>query len=125
MRGVTTDARHTLGRRGEELAAQHFERLGYEVLARRHRTRFGELDLVVRDGGVLVFVEVKARRPGPGRPFDALDPTKREQVRRMAVAWMHDTAGRPFFESVRFDAVGVVVTPDGRLVSLDHLEGAF
>ena len=125
MRGVTTDARHTLGRRGEELAAEHFERLGYEVLARRHRTRFGELDLVVRDGGALVFVEVKTRRPGPGHPFDALDPAKQQQVRRMAIAWMHDAPRHPFFESVRFDAVGVVVTADGRLVSLDHLEGAF
>ena len=125
MRGVTTDARHTLGRIGEDHAAAHFERHGFEVLARRHRTRFGELDLVVRDGDLLVFVEVKARRAGSGRPFDALDEVKRAQVRRMSAAWLHDVAPRPFFASVRFDAVGVVMAPDGRLVSLDHLEGAF
>ena len=121
---MTTDARHTLGRRGEELAAQHFERLGFEVLARRHRTRFGELDLVVRDGGVLVFVEVKTRRPGPGRPFDALDAAKQLQVRRMGAAWLTECE-HAFYEALRFDAVGVVVTADGRLVSLEHLEGAF
>jgi putative endonuclease len=122
---VTTDARHTLGRTGEDLAARHLERLGFEVLARRHRTRFGELDLVARDGGLLVFAEVKTRRAGSGRPFDALDEPKRRQVRRMALAWLHDVAPRPFFESVRFDAIAVVVGADGRLVSLDHLEGAF
>lgn len=121
---MTTDARHTLGRLGEDLAAQHFERLGFEVLARRHRTRFGELDLVVRDGGVLVFVEVKTRRPGPGRPFDGLDAAKQTQVRRMGAAWLAECA-HEFYEALRFDAVGVVVGLDGTLVSLDHLEGAF
>ena len=57
-----TDVRHTAGQQGEELAAQHFQRLGFEVLARNHRTRFGELDLVAFDGSTLVFVEVKTRR---------------------------------------------------------------
>jgi putative endonuclease len=65
--------RQHLGRRGETLAAEHFERLGYEVLARNHRTRFGELDLVLCDGRVLVFCEVKARRLGSGAPWDKLD----------------------------------------------------
>ena len=53
-----TDRRHQLGRLGEQLAAEHYERLGYEILARRHRTRHGELDLVVADPGTLVFCEV-------------------------------------------------------------------
>ncbi|MEA2169822.1 MAG: putative endonuclease [Solirubrobacteraceae bacterium] len=122
---MTTDQRHVLGRAGEEYTASHFERLGFEVLARRHRTRFGELDLIVRDAGLLVFVEVKARRAGGGHPFDNLDAVKRAQVRRMAAAWLHDTADRPYFEALRFDAVGVVVDREGALVSLEHLEGAF
>ena len=122
---MTVDARHTLGLAGEDHAARHYERLGFEVLARRHRTRFGELDLVARDGGLLVFAEVKTRRAGSGRPFEALDSGKQAQVRRMAIAWLHDLAPRPYFESIRFDAVGIVLAPDGSLVSLDHLEGAF
>ena len=67
---MTTDQRHALGVLGEELAARHLERLGYDVLARRLRTRFGELDLVAwaGDGRVLVFVEVKARRSGATGP---------------------------------------------------------
>lgn len=121
---MTTDRRHRLGELGEDHAAEHFERLGYEVLARRHRTRYGELDLIVRDGGVLVFAEVKTRRAGSGRPFDNLHERKQLQVRKMGSAWLKE-ADRPYFESLRFDAVGVTVTPDGALVSLEHLEGAF
>ena len=63
-----TDVRHTAGRRGEDLAAEHLERLGFQVLARNHRTRFGELDLVAYDGETLVFAEVKPRRSGPREP---------------------------------------------------------
>ena len=62
-----TDVRHAAGQRGEDLAAEHLERLGFEILARNHRTRFGELDLVAFDGDVLVFVEVKTRRSGCAR----------------------------------------------------------
>jgi putative endonuclease len=121
---MTTDQRHTLGRAGEEHAARHLERLGFDVLARRHRTRFGELDLVAFDGALVVFAEVKTRRAGSGRPFDALDEAKQRQVRRMAAAWLTEP-GHPFYESLRFDAIGVTVTPAGDLVALDHLEGAF
>ena len=60
--GMSTDARRDLGRAGEQLALEHLERLGYALVARNHRTAHGELDLVVTDGEVLVFVEVKTRR---------------------------------------------------------------
>ena len=122
---MTTDLRHALGLLGEELAARHFERLGYDVVARRHRTRFGELDLVVSDGETLVFVEVKARRAGPTSPYAALDDHKRAQVRRMAAAYLAEVADRPRPASLRFDAVAVTVDGQGRLAGLDHLEGAF
>ena len=120
-----TDVRHIAGHQGEELAAQHFQRLGFEVLARNHRTRFGELDLVAYDGHTLVFAEVKTRRAGPTSPYDALDEAKRAQVRRMAAAYLHDERERPFFTSLRFDAIAVTVDGAGRLVALEHLEGAF
>jgi putative endonuclease len=117
----------SLGRRGEELAAAHFERLGYHVLARNHRTRWGELDLVVHDDATLVFVEVKTRRAnGAGRgPWEALHERKRAQVRRMAAAYLSDVQERPRATELRFDAIGVVIDARGRLVRLDHLEAAF
>ncbi len=122
---MSTDLRQHLGLQGERLAADHLERLGYRVIARRYRTRFGELDLIVADERSLVFCEVKTRREGSGQPWDALHRAKRAQVRRMAAAWLVEAEDRPHAEDLRFDAIGVVVDARGRLVSLDHLEAAF
>jgi putative endonuclease len=128
--GMSTDARRDLGQAGEQLALEHLERLGYALVARNHRTAHGELDLVVTDGDVLVFVEVKTRRATRATsagavPWDALHPGKQRQVRATAAAYLRDAADRPPAVSLRFDAVGVVIDPRGRLVRLDHLEGAF
>jgi putative endonuclease len=121
---MSADPRHHLGRDGERLAAEHLERLGYEIVTRNHRTRFGELDLVAADADTLVFVEVKTRR-GRGRPWDALDDRKQRQVRRMAIAYMTEVDDRPKRRRIRFDAIGVTFDAAGRLASLEHLEGAF
>ena len=122
---MSDDPRHRLGRLGEDLAAAHLQRRGFTLVARNHRTRYGELDLIGFDGRALVFVEVKTRRAGSGDPWDALGETKRRQVRQMARAWLSDTADRPRAAELRFDAIGVVIDAHGRLVRLDHLEGAF
>src|SRR5881392_1937146 len=111
-----SDARHTRGRQGEEHAARHFEALGFQVLARNHRTRFGELDLVAFDGETLVFAEVKTRLAGSGEPFLNLHDRKRAQVRRMAVAWLSETTDRPFGARLRFDGVAVLLDGSGGLV---------
>jgi putative endonuclease len=121
---MSTDLRHRLGRTGEDLALAHLERLGYALVARNHRTRFGEIDLIVFDGTTLVFCEVKTRRAGPGSPWDALGEAKQRQVRRMATAYLHEVTDRPY-GALRFDAIGVVIDARGRLVRLDHLEAAF
>ena len=122
---MATSNRQHLGRLGERLAAEHFSRLGYEVLARNHHTRWGELDLVLSDGHTLVFCEVKTRRLGSGEPFENLHPAKQEQVRRMAAAWLALPSDRPWHDDLRFDAVGVLVDRRDGLVRLDHLQGAF
>jgi putative endonuclease len=120
-----TGARQRLGRLGERLAAEHLERLGYRIVVRNHRTRLGEIDLIACDGDRLVFVEVKARRSGPGRPLEKVDWRKQGKVRAMAVAWLSETDDRPHPHVVRFDAIGVVVDDAGKLVELEHLEAAF
>jgi putative endonuclease len=124
---MSADPRQHLGRTGEDLALAHLERLGYELVARNHRTRWGEIDLVVHNGEALVFAEVKTRRAsGPGRgPWEALHERKRAQVRRMAAAFLSDVQDRPRSTDLRFDAIGVVIDARGRLVRLDHLEAAF
>jgi putative endonuclease len=121
---MSNDPRHRLGRLGERLAAEHLERLGYEIVARNHRTRHGEIDLVACDDETLVVVEVKSRR-GAGCPWDALGEPKRRQVRRMASAYLSEVADRPRRRHLRFDAIGVTFDAAGRLSAIDHLESAF
>jgi putative endonuclease len=121
---MSDDPRHTLGRRGEALAAEHLERLGYRVVDRNYRTRFGELDLVATDDYVLVFCEVKTRRDG-GDPWQNLGEAKRRQVRSMGRAWLSEVHDRPRCSALRFDAIGIVLDRDGALRRLEHLEGAF
>ena len=125
MATPSSDPRHQLGRAGEQLAADHLERMGFSIVARNFRTRFGELDLVAFDGSVLVFVEVKTRRRGGGSPWEALHLRKRAQVRRLAAAYLNAAPERPRGRTLRFDAIGVIVDREGQLHALEHLEGAF
>ena len=122
---MSDDLRHRLGRAGEQLAAEHLERRGLAILARNHRTRWGELDLIAADERRIVFCEVKTRRLGTSGPFDGLRATQCRRLRRMAAAWLHEHDDRPRTPELRFDAIGVTIDARGRLVALEHLEGAF
>ncbi|MGI8712222.1 MAG: YraN family protein [Solirubrobacteraceae bacterium] len=122
-----TDVRHHLGAIGEQLAAEHLQRLGYRIVERNYRTRWGELDIVAFDGRTLAFCEVKTRRVGgrAGGPLEAVGPGKQAQVRRLAGRWLAERRDRPHSDALRFDAIGVSFDAAGRLVALEHLEGAF
>ena len=121
------DPRRALGSRGEALALAHLTRLGFEPLARNHRTRWGEIDLIVFDGRTIVFVEVKTRRASgrAGGALEAVAPAKQQQVRRIAAAWLAEVSERPRSAELRFDAIGVTVDAGGALLRLDHVESAF
>ncbi len=124
--GHGNDARRALAASGEAFAATHLERLGYAIHARNHRTRFGELDIVASDARTLVFVEVKTQRANDaGEPWRSLHDRKRAQVRRMAAAYLAEVSDRPHGLDLRFDAIAVAIDARGRLVGIDHLEGAF
>jgi putative endonuclease len=127
-----SDPRRALGATGEELAARHLEARGLEIVDRNFRTRYGELDLVARDGRYLVFCEVKTRivraAPGPLGPLAAIGARKQRRVRAMAREWLSSAHGRLGPVSppeIRFDAVGISLDPAGCLIELEHLEGAF
>jgi putative endonuclease len=125
--------RHALGRLGEQLAAAHLERLGHAIVARNARTRYGEIDLIAFDGHALVFVEVKTRRARKRwrltpeeQPLVWLRTSQRARLRRLAAAWLHRSSReRPSAHTIRFDGIGVIVDEADRLVSLDHIEGAW
>ena len=112
-----------IGRAGEDLAGAWLERRGMRVLARNWRAGRLELDLVVRDGGAIAFVEVKTGRLGPGgTPSEAVDVGKRGRLVRAAGAWIaaHPGAGREF----RFDVVEILLAPGGEPL-VEHWPDAF
>jgi putative endonuclease len=128
---MATDQRRRHGELGEQIAGEHLEHRGYSIVARNFRTRYGELDLIAADDRSLVFCEVKTRvagtRAGPDGPLDAIGTRKRERLRRMAAQWLAETPSgeRPSRNELRFDAIGVMLSPAGRLLALEHLEDAF
>ncbi|HEV3377022.1 MAG TPA: YraN family protein [Thermoleophilaceae bacterium] len=127
---TATDQRRELGARGEQLARRHLEARGFTLLDANFRTRHGELDLVAADRRHLVFCEVKTRMlngpPGELGPFAAIGRRKRRQVRLMAREWLgRRGSDGPWPPELRFDAIGIAFDRTGRLVSLEHLEGAF
>jgi putative endonuclease len=102
-----TAARLALGAHGEDLAADWYERHGYEVVARNWRCRAGELDLVVRRGRELVFVEVKTRSSDRfGLPAEAVTARKQQRLRGLAVRFLAEAGGGA--SSLRFDVVAVL-----------------
>jgi putative endonuclease len=124
-----TVTRQRTGQRAEELVARRLAAAGWEIVERNARTRYGELDIVARDGRALVFVEVKAGREGtsfgPERPVLAVDTRKQRRVRRLATAWMAERRGIPPYAEIRFDAVGVTFDRADRVVDVEHIRAAF
>jgi putative endonuclease len=102
-----TAARLALGAAGEEEAAAWYRSRGYVVLHRNWRCREGELDLVVRRGTELVFVEVKTRRTDRfGTPAEAVTRAKQRRLRDLARRYLAATGERA--GSLRFDVVGIL-----------------
>jgi putative endonuclease len=124
-----TVARRRTGEIAEELVANRLAAAGWEIVERNARTRYGELDIVARDGRTLVFIEVKGAREGtqfgPERPILSIDRRKQQRVRRLATAWMSECRSQLPYDEIRFDAVGVTLDRDDRTVHVDYVKGAF
>ena len=114
-----------LGNRGEEIAAAHLERKGYEILERQCRTPVGEIDLIARDGKTLAFVEVKTRRSARyGQPAAAVGREKQRRITRAAMWYMMNKNRQGETPPCRFDVVEIYATPNGAW-NVRHLENAF
>ena len=114
------DARE-LGRRGERRAAWFYRLRGFRILAHNLRFRRGEIDLVVRRGRLLVFVEVKTRQSmAAGEGYEAVDREKQKQVATLAEQYL---AKQPHRGEVRFDVMSLFWT--GRRFVVTHFADAF
>ncbi len=113
-------ARH-LGVRAERRAAWFYRLRGYRVVARNVRTRYGELDLIVRRGGTLVFVEVKARQSlAVGEGFESVTPAKQRRIEQLAAAWL---VRNPHEGAIRYDVLSLQWT--GRRFRITHFPDAW
>ena len=115
--------RRARGRWAEEAAARHLAAHGLVCRERNFRSRYGEIDLVMEDGEVLVFVEVRSRG-GSGfmDPAESVDRTKRRRIERTADTWLRTRRHTPL-PACRFDVVAVTGEPTAP--DIRWLRGAF
>ncbi|HEY3531058.1 MAG TPA: YraN family protein [Nocardioides sp.] len=121
----TTDApsgrRQALGRYGESVAARHLADQGMVVLDRNWRCEAGEIDLVLRDGAVLVVCEVKTRTSDAyGTPHEAITPDKLDRLKRLGALWAEAHQVRP--AETRIDLVAVHKAQRGA-AAVEHVPG--
>lgn len=111
------------GERGEELACRHCRKLGYAIADRNFHSRYGELDLVLRRGSTIRFVEVKLRsRIDFGTPGEFVVRRKQEKIRRCAQYWLL-THRLPLDSDLHFDVIAIHDSRSG--VMLEYLPDAF
>ncbi|WZO97540.1 YraN family protein [Isosphaeraceae bacterium EP7] len=113
-----------LGARGEREAARWLRSQGYRIITRGYSTSAGEIDLIARDGDVLVFVEVKTRQQG--NPAEAVDAGKQRRLTLAALHFLrhHRLLNAPGVRG-RFDVVAIVWPEGGGTPRIDHIRGAF
>lgn len=115
-------AKDAVGRYGEEVAARTLVAAGLVVVERNWRCDAGEIDIVARDGDVLVVCEVKTRTSTRfGSPLEAITPAKARRLRRLALRWVDARGVRP--PEIRIDVVGVLRPASGP-TQVEHLRGA-
>jgi putative endonuclease len=116
------DFKQLLGKEGERLAEQYLKKKGYKIVERNYRCRGAELDLIVLDRRVIVFVEVKTRTGhGFGSPFEAVEFRKQQKMIQAAQYFLNEK--KLHQRDARFDVVGISWSGGEPLV--EHIENAF
>jgi putative endonuclease len=119
---VSGRARAVVGSQGEQIAALHLQKSGFEIVARNARVGRLEIDLIARRGELLVFCEVRARSSRALlEPIETIDLRKRARIRQAALLWLSATDAS--YSELRFDAASVVF--DARGPELTYYEDAF
>jgi putative endonuclease len=121
-------AKDAVGKYGERVAARHLMDSGLRLLATNWRCPEGEVDIIARDGDVLVFCEVKTRSSTAyGDPGEAVGPDKAARIRGLALLWLaeqRDEGDSAYWPELRFDVVCVIRQAQGS-ATVRHLRAAF
>jgi putative endonuclease len=117
------EARRAQGDVAEERACRHLERSGVTIVERNYRTKGGEIDIVAREGDVLVFVEVRSlEAPDFGTPEESVTPAKRRRIVRAAREYLSNVPPSSWREA-RFDVIAI--EGSGAAAALRHFSAAF
>lgn len=110
------------GKSGEDFAARCLRRRGYRIVDRNYHTRYGEVDIIAKKRGYIVFIEVKTRaKSGIAAPAEFVTASKRDKLIKTAKFWLshNETARQPRFDVVEIEHTG------NRYTLLNHIENAF
>jgi putative endonuclease len=113
-----------LGAIGEKESLKFLENKGYKLLEKNFRCSLGELDLIMMNGEEMVFVEVRSRTGSAfGEPCETVNRTKQNKLYRLAEYYLNHKDLHDI--SCRFDVLSVILTFDGKLKEIEHIENAF
>jgi putative endonuclease len=117
------DKRKRLGQFGEDVAANYLQRQGHTIVARGWRCRYGELDLITRDGAELVFVEVRTRRASDfGSAEESVGAIKQARLVRLAYEYLAETSATE--QPWRIDVLAVTIDATGKVTAITHIPSA-
>lgn len=112
----------SLGKKGEELALSYLKSKKYKIIEKNVRNRFGEIDIIAKDQGTLVFIEVKTRTSEAfGSPIQGINERKKERLRQLATRYIAENG--LIEQEVRFDVLGILQT--GKETKIEHIPNAF
>ena len=118
-----TDKRKALGNRGESLAAQRPQSLGYSIRERNWRCPVGEIDIVAEKDGVLIFAEVRTRHGDKfGTPEESITPHKRAKLLEVAETYLEEHGEED--RSWRIDVVAIDIGRRNQVVRMEVIEDA-
>lgn len=122
-----TSHRQSLGRRGEDLAADYIASIGMSALWRNWRCRFGEIDIIAESDDSIVFIEVKTRRGlSAGDPLEAVTPLKLARLKQLIALWFQEQGEDSLHthrKSARLDVIGILIPGDGAEPMIRHIVG--
>lgn len=119
---MRSSAKHR-GNQGEALVLKLLQQKGYKILERNYIFRKGEIDVIARDRGCIVFIEVKARHGSRfGQPFEAVTNKKQQLLRRTAEGYLYQKRIKD--TDCRFDVISLLHNDNGE-IEIEHFQNAF
>lgn len=113
--------KNTYGTRGEIIASNYLINKGYTIVERNYKNKIGEIDIIAKQGNIIVFVEVKTRMSrGFGDPLEAVNYKKQQKIKNVATSYLMKV--KKLNSLCRFDVISILGDADEEIV---HIENAF